>query len=141
MAEGDLERRARLMAGFKIDERAVYARNITNDDLRRKDELDDVIAELRIDLTEVERQIEECEDRDERRELRSKARDLAADIRDRDAALLGLYIEDEAGERFSDEVLAALPFRVLTPLSRKATEYAYAVEEDARPTTATSDTG
>jgi hypothetical protein len=142
MAEGDLERRARKMDGFTIDERQVFARNITNADLARKDEADDEIAELQRQGAELDEKIEACEDREERLELRAQARQLAIELRDRDALLLRMYIEDERGEQFADEVLQATPFRVLRKLSVKATAYAFGVEDEENPpTTAGSASG
>lgn len=146
MAEGDLigglERRARRLDGFAIQGRPVFARLITNEDLACKDEMDDEAAELRLELAALERQVDDCEDVEERRELRRQARELTAQYRDRDTLMLSLYIEDEAGERFPDEQLLTLPFRVAAKLSKKASEYAFGVEdEDARPTTATNGSG
>lgn len=136
MAEGSLERSARRMAGFEIDGRPVFARNITNADLERKDEMDDDLAELRMEYADLEKQIEESEDTDQRRELRAEARRMMSTIRQRDTLLVSLYIEDEQGERFSEEALLGTPFRVVSKLSVKATEYAFGVEdEEQRPTT------
>jgi hypothetical protein len=142
MAEGSLERQTRRMDGFLIDGRQVFARNITNADLERKDEMDDDLAELRLQHADLESRIELAEDADERRELRKEARALMNDIRQRDTLLLSLYVEDENGERFPDEALLGLAFRVTSKLSRKASEYAFGVEdEETRPTTAGNASG
>jgi hypothetical protein len=142
MAEGDLERRARRLDGFTIEGRPVFARLITNTDLERKDELDDEAAETRLELTALEHQVDECEDPEERRELRRQARELTARYRNQDTLMLSLYIEDEHGERFPDEQLLTLPFRVAAKLSKKASEYAFGVEdEEARPTTGRNESG
>lgn len=142
MAEGSLERSARRMAGFEIDGRSVFARNITNADLERKDEMDDELAELRMEYAALEKQIEECEDADRRRELRAEARRMMSTIRQRDTLLVSLYIADEDGERFPDDALLSTPFRVVSKLSVKATEYAFGVEdEEQRPTTARNASG
>lgn len=136
MAEGSLERSTRRMDGFTIDGRPVFARNITNADLERKDEMDDDLAELRMEYASLEKQIEECEATDERRELRARARQMMSNIRQRDTLLTSLYIEDENGEAFTDAALLATPFRVVSKLAVKATEYAFGVEdEEQRPTT------
>lgn len=156
MAEGSLERSTRRMAGFEIDGRAVFARNITNADLERKDEMDDELAELRLkyrklaggdvrsddgEVVHIPGEIDDCDDADQRAELRRNARELMAEIRTRDTLLLSLYVEDEQGEPFSDEALKAAPFRVLTKLSQKATEYAFGVEDEERPTTGRNASG
>jgi hypothetical protein len=152
-----MERDSRRMDGFQIDGRPVFARNITNADLERKDEMDDELAELRLqyrklvgsdvrtddgEIVHTLGEVDDCKDADERKELRARARALMADIRNRDTLLLRLYVEDENGEPFSDEALKATPFRVLTKLSQKATEYAFGVDdEEARPTTAGNASG
>lgn len=156
MAEGSLERSTRRMEGFQIDGRPVFARNITNADLERKDEMDDELSELRLEyrklvggdvraddgeIVHTPGEVDACEDADERKELRARARALMADIRTRDTLLLRLYVEDENGEPFSDEALKATPFRVLSKLSLKATEYAFGVEDEERPTTAGNASG
>lgn len=143
MAAGDFgELRTRRMDGFQIDGRQVFARNITNADLERKDEMDDELAELRMEYAELGQRIEECEDTERRRALRSEARALMSRIRQSDTLLVSLYLEDEQGERFSDEALLSTPFRVISKLSVKATEYAFGVEDDeARPTTAGNASG
>lgn len=136
-----MESDSRRMDGFMIDGRPVFARNITNADLERKDEMDDELAELRMEYAELEKQIEECEDTDRRRELRSEARQMMSTIRQRDTLLVSLYIEDEQGELFSDESLLNTPFRVVSKLSVKATEYAFGVEDEERPTTGRNASG
>jgi hypothetical protein len=157
MAEGSLERRGRLLESFTIADRPVYARNIVNDDLARKDEMDDELAELRLrhaklvghdvidgdgDRVHVPGEVDDCDDPEKRRELRAEARRIAAQMRELDALMLGLYVEDENGELFPDEALKALPFRVRTKLSERASMYAYGVEdEEARPTTGRNGSG
>jgi hypothetical protein len=137
-----MERDSRRMDGFQIDGRPVFARNITNADLERKDEMDDELAELRMEYAELEKQIEECEDAERRRICRAEARQMMSQIRQRDTLLVSLYLEDEQGERFSDEALLSTPFRVVSKLSVKATEYAFGVEDDEqRPTTAGNASG
>jgi hypothetical protein len=157
MAEGTLARQTRRLDSFVIEGRPVFARNITNADLERKDEMDDEIAELRLrheqlvgsdalddvgERVHTPGEIDNCEDPDKRRELRAEARHLAAEMRKRDALMLGLYVEDENGDAFSDEALKALPYRVRTKMAEKASMYAYGVEEEElRPTTATNGSG
>lgn len=167
MAEGSLERSTRRMDGFQIDGRQVFARNITNADLERKDEMDDELAELGLrhaKLVGVDRrtiargagengedeiivehdpgEVDECDDPGRRAEIRYEARALAKEIRRLDTLLVALYLEDEQGERFSDEVLLNVPLRVIRKLSVPATMYAFGAEDDeARPTTAGNASG
>jgi hypothetical protein len=134
----------------KIADREVFARNITNDDLSRQDELNDELAELRLErerlvgrdvLNEngivkehVPGEVDEEEDPEARRQMRQQARELAQRIRDLEAQALGIYIEDEAGEPFEEEVLRAQPVRTLTRLTLSAAKYIWGDEEE-RPTT------
>lgn len=163
MAEGDLRRETRRLAPHMIDGRPVYARVVTNKDLARKDEMDDEIAELRLryaklagedavgpggERVHVPGDIDECEDVEERKAMRAEARAIAAELRDRDSLLLDVYIVDENGESFPDEVLINTPFRDLNRLSQVAANYAYGVEDsdegpkpDERPTTARNASG
>lgn len=155
MADGDLARQARRMPE-QIDGRAVFARNITNKDLALKDEMDDEIAELQLlhaklvgrdirtdggEIVHAPGEVDECPDAERRREIRAEARKIAAKIRDHESLLMKLYIEDENGTPFAEEVLAATPVRLLNRLAEPATKYAFGVEDEKRPTTASSGSG
>lgn len=146
----------------EIDGQAVYVRRITNSDLRRKDEMDDEVAELRIehealvgrddvkfdddgDVLSVDHtpgEIDELDDPDRRRELRGRARELANQMRQIDARMLGIYVETESGEPFPDEAFDETPVQTLTSLTRQATEWTYGKGDDkARPTDGRSASG
>ena len=162
MAEGDLERESRRMK-YTVDRRPVFAVAITNADLEKKDELDDELAELRIqhkalageDIRDVAHtdegdevvmrhipgEIDECVDAERRKEMRADARKLMAEIRRLETRSVSLLIADEAGERFPEEALMALPYRVALKLAQEAAEYAFGLEDEERPTTARSATG
>lgn len=157
MTEGNLERQSRRLAPFTIDGRPVFARKITNDDLERKDEMDDEIAELQLlhaklvgrnvtdgdgDRAHLPGEVDDCEDPEERKRIRAEARAIAKKLRDLDALQLRLYVEDENGESFSEDVVKAIPIRDQTRLGHKATSYAFGVEdEDGRPTPARTASG
>jgi hypothetical protein len=141
----------------QIGGREVYAREITNADLERKDEMEDELTEMRRaygrlvgsdersadgEVVHTRGLVDEEEDPDRRRELRSKARDLMKEIRRGDTLMLGIYVEDEDGEPFSDEALLSASFRVQALLSKKATSWAFGVDdEELRPTQAGSASG
>lgn len=152
----DLERQARRM-DVAIEGRPVFARSITNADLERKDEMDDELAELRRrhakltgrdaraddgGVVHVPGDVDECEDDERRLDLRREARELMKEIRRRDTLLVSLYIEDENGEPFSENALLSTPFRVVSKLSQRATEWAFGIEdEERRPTVERSASG
>lgn len=143
----------------QLDERDVYAKRITNADLARKDEMDDEVEELRraytrlvgIDtrnpetgeVVHIDGEIDDEEDVDARLELRAKARQIADDMRRLDARMLGVYVEDETGSPFPDEIFEGAPIQTLTSLTRQATEWTYGKAEDdpSRPTSGRSGSG
>jgi hypothetical protein len=162
MAQQSLKTKAALAArklDGQLDDRDVYAKRITNADLARKDEMDDEVEEFRReyarlvgldtrdpatgDVVHIDGEIDDEEDEHERLELRAKARGIADSMRRLDARMLGVYVEDENGEAFPDEVFEATPIQTLTALTRQATEWTYGRAEDdpARPTSGRSGSG
>lgn len=140
-------------ADAQIGGREVYAKEITNADLERKDVMEDELTEMRRahaalvgrdereadgEVVHTRGLIDDEEDPDKRQELRARARDLMKEIRRGDTLMLGLYIEDEHGEPFPEEALLAAPFRVQAYLSQRATAWAFGVDDEVRPTQAGS---
>lgn len=128
--------RASLKLNGQVDGRDAYVRELVNADLDEIDELRDEWAELNQQREEIARRIEDApgaENAEVRRRSRAEARDLSRQLRAFDTRMLGLYITDDAGERYSEEALAAVPVRLQTLLIKQATDKIYGAEEGPTP--------
>lgn len=128
--------RASLKLNGQVDGRDAYVRELVNADLDEIDELRDEWAELNQQRAEIAERIEGTsgtENAETRRGLRAEARGLSRQLRAFDTRMLGLYVTDEAGERFAEEALAAVPVRLQTALIKQATDKIYGAEEGPTP--------
>lgn len=128
MAEGTLRRGIRKLTE-KIDAGDVFATDLVNDDLARIEELRDDYTELARLKADIARDVKESDDPEERKELRARTRALTRQQRDLDTQMLGLYVEDKDGNRFSEETLARIPVRAQVALFKQATDRIYGDDE------------
>lgn len=129
---------ARRLDGL-IDGKAVYVRDLLNDDLDESDLVRDQYAELVRQRDDVNEEVAACDDADERVALRERGRELSRELRRLDTTMLGLYVESAEGDRYPHDTLERVPVRVQTTLIRQAMEKIYGGDEG--PTTPASGSG
>lgn len=137
MPPGTLTKQARKLTE-KIDGNDVFVTDLVNDDLDNLDEMFDEYAELERQISEISAKLAGEDDAGERAKMRAQTRALKHDQRAVDLSMLGLYTEDTDGNDFPVEVLAKVPVRVQTSLTRQATKLIYG-SDDEGPTPGSSD--